>query len=94
VSEQQTIEPVHSRPVQILTNYPLIIPVAPAIEQPFRASRPHMDGCASAEIKHRHVRTGFFGPVRPVDVKVSAGNLREQLHDPENELREKPIRIY
>src|SRR5947199_7814524 len=87
VSEQQTIEPVDSRPEQILTNHPLIIPLAPAIEQPFRASRPHMDGRASADIQHCHVRTGIFGPVRPVDVKVPAGNLREQLHDPENKPR-------
>src|SRR5213592_3357420 len=39
VGEQYTIEPVHSRPVQILPNHTFIRPLTPAVEQPICASR-------------------------------------------------------
>ncbi len=52
-----------------------------------------MDGRARADIQDRDFCNVVLRPMRPVDIKVPAGNLREQLHDPENKPREKPIRI-
>ena len=93
MSEQQTTEPVNSRPVQIWTNHPLIISLAPAIEQPICAPGPQVNSRARAQIQYRNLRRELFGPVWLFDIKMAAGNLREQLHDPKNKPREKPIRI-
>src|SRR6266853_200198 len=83
VSKQQTINSVYSRPVQILANHTLITSLAPAIEKPIRVPCPQVNSRARAQIQYRDLRRELFGPVWLFDVKMSAGNLREQLHDPE-----------
>ena len=93
MGEQQTVEPVHARPVQILTNHALIIPLVPAIEQPIRGPRPQMNGRPRADIQDRDFCKVILRPLRMIDIKMSAGNLREKLHDAENKPRENPIRI-
>src|SRR5437773_11122729 len=93
VREQQTGEPVYSRPVQIFANQTLISSLAPAIDKPIRAPCPQVDSRARAQIQYRDLCRELFGPLWLRDVKMSARNLCEQLHDPENKMSQKPIGI-
>jgi hypothetical protein len=52
-----------------------------------------VDGRARADIQDRDSCNVVLRPIRMIDIKMSTGNLREQLHDAENKPREKPIRI-
>ena len=93
MSEQQTIESVHASPVQILANHTLITSLAPAIEKPIRAPCPQVNSRARAEIQDCDLCGQVFGPMELFDVKVSAGDLREKLHDPQDKLCQKPVGI-
>src|SRR6266567_8105273 len=73
MSEQQAIEPVHARGVQVFANYPLVGSIAAAVEQPICASRPQMNSRPCAEVQHRDFRNIVLGPMRPFDVKWPPG---------------------
>ena len=77
MSEQQAIEPVHARGVQVFANYPLVGSIAAAIEQPICASRPQMNSRPCAEVQHRDFRNVVLGPMRAFDIKMAAWNLRK-----------------
>ena len=77
MSEQQAIEAVHPRGVQVFANYALVGPIAAAIEQPICALRPQMNSRPRAEVQHHDFRNVVLGPMRPFDIKMAAWNLRK-----------------
>ena len=93
VSKQHTGKPVYPGPVQILADHALVTPLIPAVEQPIRISRLQVNSCARAEIEDCDLCGELFGPVRVFHVKMSAGNVREDLHDSQNQLCQKPVGI-
>src|SRR5882724_5189415 len=93
VSKHQTIQAVYSRPMQILANHTFITLLAPTIEKPVCASRLQVSSRAGAQVQHGDLCPELFRPMRLGDIKMSARNLREQSHDPKNNLCQKPVGI-
>src|SRR4030095_10586868 len=58
-----------------------------------RASGSQTHACARAESQHRDLRYKPCGPMRLLDIKMSARNLCKHLNDSENDLRQKPVRV-
>src|SRR6266480_3949161 len=93
VREQQAGEAVYPGPVQILTDDPLVSPLVTAIEQPVRASSLQVNGSSRADIKDCNFCDELFGPTRMLDVKMSTRKMREELHDSDDQLCQKPVGI-
>src|SRR5437762_10216851 len=52
-----------------------------------------MNGSSRADIKDRNFRNELFGPMRMFDVKMPTRNIREELHDSDDNLCQKPVAI-
>src|SRR5438094_579978 len=50
-----------------------------------------MNGSSRADIKDRNFRNELFGPMRMFDVKMPTRNIREELHDSDDNLCQKPV---
>src|SRR6267378_4283201 len=93
VSEQQAGKAVYPSPVQILTDDPLVSPLVTTVEQPVRASGLQVNGSSCAHIEDRNLCNELLGPMRMFDVKMPTRNMREELHDSDDKLRQKPVGI-
>src|SRR5947207_11000749 len=87
VAEDETIEPIDPPRVQRAAQNPLIVTHVASVEEPIRAPRAQMHGGAGANVEHGNLRARPSRPMRPVDVNVTGGQLRKNLHQTDKDLR-------
>ena len=85
VREQQAGKPVYACPMQILADHALIAPLTAAVEQPIGVSCAQVNGRSRPDIQDGDLGDQLFGPMRVFDIKMSTGNLREQVDDPDHQ---------
>ena len=93
MGEHQPREPIHAGPVQILAHDALVIAFASAIDQPIVAIHSDVNGRARAQVQHRHLCRDPVAPIRFANIEVSAGNLREQMNDADDQRGQCPVGI-
>ena len=88
-----SVEPVDTARAEILPDDAFVITGWPGVHQPIPPRGANMRGRARFEIEYIDFQRRAAWPVGMLHIKMTPRNLREKMHGPENDFRQKPIRV-